>query len=100
MELSDLNEKADQLVQKLELDPERSADGLVKLVLSLLNTIRELMEKQSLRKIENEELSEEQIEKIGATFLALEQKMEDLKEHFHFTDDDLDIDLNKFLKAE
>lgn len=100
MEYEEINNQLSQLSNKLELDPERSADDLVKLVLSLVNTIRELMEKQSLRKIKNNELTDQQIEKIGATFLALEKKMADLKEHFGFSDDDLDIDLNKFLKAE
>ena len=100
MEYEEIDNQLSQLSNKLDLDPERSADDLVKLVLSLVNTIRELMEKQSLRKIKNDELTEAQIEKVGATFLALENKMNELKEHFGFSDDDLDIDLNKFLKVE
>jgi len=98
MEYEDLGNQLNQLTEKLELDPEKSANDLAKLVLSLINTIRELIEKQSLKKISNNELTEEQIEKMGATFLALEQKMEDFKIYFGLSDDDLDIDLKKFIK--
>ena len=99
-EIEELNDNLEKLTNKLDLDPEKSADGLVKLVLSLINTIRELMEKQALRKIMNDELTEEQTEKLGATFLALEKKMDEFKEHFNLSDSDLDIDLNRFFKAE
>jgi hypothetical protein len=95
-----IQSKIDDLTQRLELNPEESANGLVKLVLSLVNTIKEVMELQSLRKIENNELDEAQIEKVGATFLALDEKMTELREHFGLTPEDLDIDLNKYIKVE
>lgn len=99
LEIEELSSNLEALSDKLVLDPDKSANDLVKLVLSLVNTIRELMEKQALRKIMNDELTNEQTEKLGATFLALEEKMNDFKKYFNLTDDDLNIDLNKFLKA-
>ena len=96
MDVDDL----DKNIEKLKLTPENAGNGLVRLVLSLINVIRELMEKQALKKIEANELPPEKIEEIGATFLALEQKMEELKDHFGLTDADLEIDLRKFVQIE
>ncbi|MEQ8548936.1 MAG: gas vesicle protein K [Cyclobacteriaceae bacterium] len=95
-----IESKINDLTERLQLNPEDSANGLVKLVLSLVNTIKEVMELQSLRKIENNELSEDQIERVGATFLALDEKMKELREHFGLSAEDLDIDLNKYIKVE
>ena len=81
----------------LQLDPKNEGNELIQLVLSLVNTLRELMEKQALRKIDSGELSADQIEKIGSTFLALERKMEQLREQFKLSPEDLEIDLNKFI---
>ena len=66
MQIEDLTKK----IEKLQLDPENAGNGLVQLVLALVNMIRELMEKQALRKIEADELTEDQIENIGSTLLT------------------------------
>ncbi|MEQ9298777.1 MAG: gas vesicle protein K [Cyclobacteriaceae bacterium] len=96
MDINDLDRK----IEQLKLTPENAGNGLVQLVLSLINVIRELMEKQALKKIEANELSPEKIEEMGATFLALEEKMNELKEQFNLTDEDLEIDLKKFIQVE
>ncbi|MEL7146973.1 MAG: gas vesicle protein K [Bacteroidota bacterium] len=93
MDVKDLNNTLDHI----ELTPQNAGNGLVKLVLALVNVIRELMEKQAIRKIEAGLIKEEKIEEIGATFLALEEKMDALKSHFDLTDEDLEIDLNRFI---
>lgn len=79
--------------EKIEADPENAGHGLVKLVLSLVNLLTELMEKQALRRIENDSLNEAQIERLGLAFIKLEEKMEELKAHFDLTDDDLKLNL-------
>ena len=94
MEVKDLENTLDNI----QLSPENAGNGLVKLVLALVNVIRELMEKQAIRKIEAGLLTDEKIEEMGATFLALEEKMEELKTHFGLTDEDLEIDLNRFIQ--
>lgn len=96
MDINDLDRK----IEQLKLTPENAGNGLVQLVLSLINVIRELMEKQALKKIEANELTPEKIEEMGATFLALEEKMNELKEQFNLTDEDLEIDLKKFIQIE
>lgn len=97
--MSDENPLIEKL-DSLNLDPKNEGNELVQLVLALVNTLRELMEKQALRKIESGKLSEEQIEKMGATFLALEKKMEQLKKQFNLSSEDLEIDLKKFINID
>lgn len=80
-------------ISKVELDPEKAENGLVKLVLSLVEVIRELLEKQALRKVENDQLREEEIEKLGLTLMKLEETVEYLKDHFHLSDEDLKLNL-------
>jgi hypothetical protein len=64
---------------------------LVALVLSFVELIRKLVEKQAMRRILQDELNEEQVERVGLTLMRLEEKMEELKRHFNLTDKDLDI---------
>lgn len=79
------------LPKKIDLDAEKVEHGLVQLVLSVLELVRQLMEKQALRRIEGGDLTGEQIEKLGNTLMRLEEKMAELTEHFEISD--LNIDL-------
>jgi hypothetical protein len=79
------------LPRRINVDREKVEQGLVQLVLSLVELIRQLMEKQALRRIEGGDLTAAQVERVGATFLHLEEKMDELKAHFHI--DSLNIDL-------
>ena len=78
---------------KANIDPKNVEKGLAKLVLTLIDLIRKLMEKQAIRRVEDDQLSSDEIEKVGNAFLLLEEKMEELKETFGFTDEDLNLDL-------
>ncbi|MBI5481161.1 MAG: gas vesicle protein K [Deltaproteobacteria bacterium] len=80
-----------RLPRKINLEPEKVERGLVQLVLSLLELIRQLVEKQALRRVEGGSLTAAQAERVGATLLELEQKMAELKEHFEI--DSLNLDL-------
>jgi hypothetical protein len=82
--------------QNLILNPENAGNGLMKLVLSLVELLRQTIEKQAIRKIESTNLSEEQIENLGLTLMKLEEKMEELKQQFGFTDKDLEINLGEW----
>lgn len=77
----------------LEVDSEKVEQGLAKLVLTLVELIRKLMEKQAIRRIENDSLSDEQIEELGSTFMKLDEKMQELKEVFDLEDQDLNLNL-------
>jgi hypothetical protein len=67
--------------------------GLVSLVLTIVELLRQLMERQALRRVEQGSLTDEQIENVGRTLMALEDRMAELRDHFGLTPDDLNIDL-------
>lgn len=81
------------LPQKVDANPENVERGLAKLVLTLIELVRRLMEKQAIRRIEAGSLTDEEIERMGETFMKLEKKMEELKEQFGLKDEDLNLNL-------
>jgi hypothetical protein len=78
---------------KIRFQPENVRNGLAQLVLTLVELIRELMERQALRRIDAGSLTEAEIERLGTTFLRLDEEIEKLKVHFGLTDKDLNLDL-------
>ncbi|WP_078592580.1 gas vesicle protein K [Evansella clarkii] len=78
---------------KIALDPEKAEEGLAQLVMTVIELLRQLVERQAMRRVENGSLTEEEIEKVGEALMNLEEKMEELKEVFNLNDDDLNIDL-------
>jgi|GEM_PF-2639327 len=80
-----------RLPRRIALDPEKVERGLVQLVLSVIELLRQLLEKQALRRIAGGDLSSHQVEQLGTTLMRLEQEMAGLKEHFQL--DDLNLDL-------
>jgi hypothetical protein len=79
--------------RRIALDPEKLEQGLAQLVLTIVELIRQLLERQALRRVEAGSLSEAQVERLGKAFLALAAKMTELKKLFHLRDEDLNIDL-------
>ena len=79
----------------MRIDAEREdvARGLAQLVLTLIELVRQIMERQAIGRIEAGGLSEEQIERLGQALMALEQRMEELKEDFGLEDEDLNLNL-------
>jgi len=78
---------------KTDIDHNNVEEGLVKLVLTLVDLIRKLMEKQAIRRIDEEQLSDEEVEDVGNAFSLLDEKMDQLKEKFGLKDEDLNLDL-------
>lgn len=74
-------------------DPNNVEQGLAKLVLTLIELIRQLLEKQALRRVEYGSLSDEEIERVGETLMKLEEKLQELKEIFGLKDEDLNLNL-------
>lgn len=66
---------------------------MVTLVLTLVELLRQLMERQSLRRVEQGNLSEQKIEEIGQTLMALDQRMSEIADYFGLTREDLNLDL-------
>jgi hypothetical protein len=81
------------LPRRLNADPEGLEKGLAQLVLTLVDLLRELMERQALRRIEGGTLSDEEVERLGRTFMALSERMDELKDIFGLTDQDLNLNL-------
>lgn len=78
---------------RLELDPEATQNGLAKLVLTVVELLRQLSERQAVRRMEAGSLTEAEIERVGGALLRLEDKMKELKTHFGLSDEDLNLDL-------
>jgi Gas vesicle protein K len=81
------------LDRRVVADPETVEKGLVQLVLTLVELLRQLMEKQAVRRVDAGGLSEDEIERLGQTLMLLEQRMTELREHFGITAEDLNLDL-------
>ncbi|MFE2445423.1 gas vesicle protein K [Streptomyces melanosporofaciens] len=79
--------------RRIEVDEESVRKSLAGLVLTIVELLRQLMERQALRRVEQGGISDEQMEKLGLTLMALEQNMAELREHFGLTEDDLNLDL-------
>lgn len=79
--------------RRVNADPEQVEKGLAQLVLTLVELLRQLMERQALRRMDNGTLTDEQIERLGDTFLKLDQRMRELTEHFGLEEGDLNLNL-------
>ncbi|MBI4823585.1 MAG: gas vesicle protein K [Nitrospirae bacterium] len=72
---------------------EKVEQGLAKLALTIVELIRQLMEKQALRRIDRGSVTGEEAERLGAAFMKLEGKMIELKEIFGLKDEELNLSL-------
>jgi len=86
-------EKAAVPLPRIEMEESKPERGLAKLVLTVVELVRRLMEKQAIRRIEGGGLADEEIERLGNTFAKLEERMEDLKRVFGLEGEELELDL-------
>lgn len=91
--INELRRVTEALPDRINIDAENIEQGLAKLVLTLIEFIRRLLEKQAIRRMETGDLSNEQVENLGLALMKLEQKMQSLKGQFGLTDEDLNLDL-------
>lgn len=91
--VKDIEEVKDANPERINIDPKNVEKGLAKLVLTLVELIRKLIEKQAMRRVEANSLSDEEIERIGETLMKLENKMQELKEIFGLKDEELNLNL-------
>ena len=89
----DLGRLDEALSRRVEADPENVERGLAQLVLTIVELLRQLMERQALRRVEAGNLDDETVERLGRTLMALEARMEELKQTFGLEDEDLNLDL-------
>ncbi len=91
--VTEMEQASSALPQRINADPEGVERGLARLVLTLIELLRRLMERQAIRRIEAGSLSDEEVERLGQTFLKLEARMEELKQIFGLKDEDLNLNL-------
>jgi len=81
------------LKQRVDADRESLEKGLAQLVMTVIELLRQLMERQALHRMESGTLDDEEVERLGRTFMALAERMDELKEIFGLEDEDLNLDL-------
>jgi hypothetical protein len=84
---------ATALPERINADPERVEQGLARLVLTVIELLREVLEHQAIRRMDGGTLSDPEIERLGLALLKLNHRMDELKTIFGLTDEDLNIDL-------
>jgi len=89
----ELSQADNILPRRINADPEGVERGLAKLVLTLIELLRQLMERQALHRMEGGSLSDEEIERLGQTFMKLDLRMDELKEAFGLEGEELNLNL-------
>jgi hypothetical protein len=77
----------------VDIDRDSVECGLASLVLTVVELIRQLMERQAIRRVEQGDLTDAQVERVGATLMALEERMAELRDHFGLAPEELNLDL-------
>ncbi|MBB4986779.1 hypothetical protein GGE06_007750 [Streptomyces sp. SFB5A] len=78
---------------RIRTDPEAVGEDLLKLVLTVVELLRQLIERQALRRVDSGDLTDAQEEELGATLLALHDRMTELCSEHGYTLEDLNLDL-------
>ncbi len=81
------------LSRRVNADPENVERGLAQLVLTIVELLRQIMERQALRRIDDGTLSDDEVERLGRTFMALADRMEELRNEFGLNEEDLNLNL-------
>ena len=81
------------LPRRINADQTTVEKDLAKLVLALVDLVRQLMERQAVRRVNAGSLSEDEVERMGETFLKLDRRMAELKTAFGLEGEDLNLSL-------
>jgi gas vesicle protein GvpK len=81
------------LPSRIDVDPDGVERGLAQLVLTLVEFVRQLLERQAVRRMEGGSLSDEEVERVGLALMKLEEKVHELADHFGLGPGDLNINL-------
>ncbi len=79
--------------QRIEIDKDEVRRDLMKLVLTIVELLRQLMERQAIRRVEQGDLTEQEEEDLGTSLMHLAEAMDELTEQFGLTPADLNLDL-------
>ena len=89
-QLQDLNQQA---VERIDCSAETIEQGLAKLVLGLIELLRQLLERQAVRRMEGGSLRDDQVEQMGLALMKLEDKIKELAQQFGLKPEDLNLNL-------
>jgi hypothetical protein len=81
------------LPDRVDVDPEGVEQGLAKLVLTLVEFLRQLLERQAIRRMDGGTLTDDEIERVGLALMRLEAKVREMAEAFGLDPDDLNLGL-------
>jgi hypothetical protein len=90
---AELREIAPALPEHIDASPDDIEAGLAKLVLTLLEFLRQVLEHQAVRRMEGGDLSDEQIENLGLALMRLQERLGEIKTAFGLEGEKLNIDL-------
>jgi hypothetical protein len=89
----ELQQVSGTLPNRIDVDTEGVERGLAQLVLTLVEFLRQLLERQAVRRMEGGSLSDEEVERVGLALMKLEEKVRQLTEQFGLEPGDLNVNL-------
>ena len=87
-------------IGKVNIDAQKLQSGLTKLVLTLVDLLRQVLEKQAQRRLEKGTLTDEEIERLGLAFMQIKQAVGDVARRFELKPDELNLDLGSLIPSE
>jgi hypothetical protein len=98
-QLSSIREEPEKVEPNKSLNQDLMQNGLAKLVLTLVELLRKVLERQAVHRFEKNDLSEEEVERLGAAFIELKNKVQELTQIFGIKKEDLNLNLGSLLKS-
>lgn len=89
----ELHALAPALPERIDVDPASAENGLARLVLTIIELLRDVLEHQAVRRMDGGTLDESEVERLGLALMRLDERMQEIKAIFGLTDEDLNIDL-------
>ncbi|HEU4640892.1 MAG TPA: gas vesicle protein K [Gemmatimonadaceae bacterium] len=89
----ELRTLAPSLPDRINADPEHVENGLARLVLTVIELLRNVLEHQAVRRMDGGTLTDEEVERLGLALMRLDERMQELKHTFGLSDEELTIDL-------
>jgi hypothetical protein len=90
---AELAEIAPALRERIEATPDDIEAGLARLVLTLVEFLRQVLEHQAVRRMEGGRLTDDEVERLGLALLRLKERMQEIRQAFGLQPEDLNIDL-------
>jgi len=84
---------------QINLDGDKLQKGLAKLVLVVVELLRQILERQAQRRIQSGSLTSEEVERLGMAFMQIKQKVGQISDEFGLKPDELDGTLKGMLKT-